>query len=136
MTLHSAKGLEYEVVFLVGMEEGIFPGYRSIENQKDIEEERRLCYVGITRAKQHLYLICAKQRTIFGSTQCNRISRFIQEIPKQYLQGSENIKEYFAGKNQENEKDKNTISEYEKTTFNPIKKEYSNQFSNSSNNIK
>lgn len=135
MTLHSAKGLEYEVVFLVGMEEGIFPGYRSIENQKDIEEERRLCYVGITRAKQHLYLICAKQRTIFGSTQCNRISRFIQEIPKEYLQGSENINKYFAGGNQEtkeNEENKRIFSDTEKS-FQTGKKEYNNQFSNLNN---
>ena len=67
MTLHSAKGLEFPVVFLVGMEEGIFPSYRSIGEPKELEEERRLCYVGLTRAKDILYLTCAKQRTIFGS---------------------------------------------------------------------
>ena len=65
MTLHSAKGLEFPVVFLVGMEEGVFPGYKSIGEPKEIEEERRLCYVGITRAKDNLFLTCSKQRTIF-----------------------------------------------------------------------
>ena len=89
MTLHSAKGLEFPVVFLVGMEEGIFPGYKSIGEPKELEEERRLCYVGITRAKQYLFLTCAKQRTIFGSTTYNAASRFIEEIPKEYLQGYE-----------------------------------------------
>ena len=89
MTLHSAKGLEFPVVFLVGMEEGIFPGYKSIGEPKELEEERRLCYVGITRARQYLFLTCAKQRTIFGSTTYNVASRFIEEIPKEYLQGYE-----------------------------------------------
>ena len=87
MTLHSAKGLEFSVVFLVGMEEGIFPGYKSISEQKELEEERRLCYVGITRAKQYLFLTCSKQRTIFGSTSCNPVSRFVKEIPKELLDG-------------------------------------------------
>ena len=89
MTLHSAKGLEFPVVFLVGMEEGIFPGYKSISEQKELEEERRLCYVGITRAKQYLFLTCSKQRTIFGSTSCNPVSRFLKEIPKELLDGYE-----------------------------------------------
>ena len=89
MTLHSAKGLEFPVVFLVGMEEGIFPGYKSISEQKELEEERRLCYVGITRAKNQLYLTCSKQRTIFGSTTCNPISRFVKEIPQELLEGYE-----------------------------------------------
>ena len=87
MTLHSAKGLEFPVVFLVGMEEGLFPSYRSIGEEKELQEERRLAYVGITRAKQYLYLTCAKQRTIFGSTTCNKISRFVGEIPKELLDG-------------------------------------------------
>ena len=89
MTLHSAKGLEFPVVFLVGMEEGIFPGYKSISEPKELEEERRLCYVGITRAKEHLFLTCSKQRTIFGSTSYNQVSRFLEEIPEELLEGYE-----------------------------------------------
>ena len=91
MTLHSAKGLEFPVVFLVGMEEGIFPGNKSIGEPKELEEERRLCYVGITRAKQYLYLTCAKRRTIFGSTSYNTVSRFVNEIPDELLQGVEEL---------------------------------------------
>ena len=96
MTLHSAKGLEFPVVFLVGMEEGIFPGYKSISEPKELEEERRLCYVGITRAKEQLYLTCSKQRTIFGSTSYNPVSRFLKEIPEELLDG---YKEAFGDEN-------------------------------------
>ncbi len=91
MTLHSAKGLEFPVVFLVGMEEGIFPGHQSMMEPQSLEEERRLCYVGITRARENLYLTCSKQRTIFGSTSYNPISRFLQEIPQELLQGYEDV---------------------------------------------
>ncbi len=91
MTLHSAKGLEFPVVFLVGMEEGIFPGYKSIGEIKELEEERRLFYVGITRAMQYLYLTCAKRTTIFCSTSYNQMSRFLKEIPKDLLDGYEEI---------------------------------------------
>ncbi len=91
MTLHSAKGLEFPVVFLVGMEEGIFPGYKSIGEPKELEEERRLCYVGITRAKNNLYLTCSRQRTMFGSTSCNPVSRFVKEIPENMLEGANKI---------------------------------------------
>ncbi len=91
MTLHSAKGLEFPVVFLIGMEEGIFPGYKSIETPKELEEERRLAYVGITRAKEYLFLTCARQRTIFGSTSCNQVSRFLKEIPHNMLEGTETL---------------------------------------------
>ncbi len=87
MTLHSAKGLEFPVIFLVGMEEGIFPGYKTIGEPQALEEERRLFYVGITRAKQYLYLTCAKHRTIFGSTSYNQVSRFVKEIPEELLEG-------------------------------------------------
>ena len=96
MTLHSAKGLEFPVVFLVGMEEGIFPGNKSIGEESALEEERRLCYVGITRAKQNLFLTCSKQRTMFGSTSCNLISRFVKEIPEELLDGAEEV---FGGNN-------------------------------------
>ena len=98
MTLHSAKGLEFPVVFLVGMEEGIFPGYKSIGEPKELEEERRLCYVGITRSKEHLFLTCSKQRTIFGSTSCNQVSRFLREIPSDLLDGYDDA----LGEKQEN----------------------------------
>ena len=95
MTLHSAKGLEFPVVFLVGMEEGIFPGHRAIGEPIALEEERRLCYVGITRAKKDLYLTCSKKRTMFGSTSFNLASRFLKEIPEELLDGAENA---FSGK--------------------------------------
>ena len=87
MTLHSAKGLEYPVIFLVGMEEGIFPGYQSMDDDNELEEERRLFYVGITRAKQFLFMTFAKKRTIFGSTSYNKPSRFLKEIPRKLLDG-------------------------------------------------
>ncbi len=80
MTLHSAKGLEFKVVFILGMEEGIFPHNRSFESMSELEEERRLCYVGITRAKSKLYLLSARQRTIYGNTSGTIESRFIKEI--------------------------------------------------------
>ncbi|MBP1558203.1 MAG: UvrD-helicase domain-containing protein [Oscillospiraceae bacterium] len=81
MTLHSAKGLEFPVVFIPGMEEGIFPGMQSIYNPAECEEERRLAYVGITRARKRLYLCCAGERMLFGRTNRNRQSRFLEEIP-------------------------------------------------------
>ena len=89
MTLHSAKGLEFPVVFLVGMEEGVFPGFKSIGEDKDIEEERRLCYVGVTRAREKLFLTRSKQRTTFGSTSFNQPSRFLKEIPAEMVDGYE-----------------------------------------------
>ncbi len=85
MTIHSAKGLEFPTVFLVGAEEGIFPGLKSIGEPEEMEEERRLCYVAITRAMQRMYLTCAQQRMIFGRTSSNRVSRFIEEIPEEDL---------------------------------------------------
>ena len=93
MTLHSAKGLEFPVVFLVGMEEGVFPGFKSIGEDKEIEEERRLCYVGVTRAKERLYLTRSKQRTTYGSTTYNPPSRFLKEIPENMLDGYEEAME-------------------------------------------
>ena len=88
MTLHTAKGLEFPNVFLVGMEEGLFPSFRSADNPDEVEEERRLCYVGITRARQYLHLTCAKRRTVFGNTQYSKNSRFIDEIDEELLDGS------------------------------------------------
>ena len=81
MTMHSAKGLEFPVVFVVGVEEGIFPGIRAIGEPDEMEEERRLCYVAMTRAKERLYMTCAAQRMLFGRTSANRPSRFLSEIP-------------------------------------------------------
>jgi len=89
MTLHSAKGLEFPVVFIPGMEEGVFPGYRSMSDESELEEERRLCYVGITRAQELLYLTNTKCRTLFGNTSYNRPSRFIDEIPDDLLDGKD-----------------------------------------------
>ena len=86
MTMHSAKGLEFPTVYLVGMEEGIFPGIRAIGEREEMEEERRLCYVAITRAKRQLYLLCARQRMLFGRTTANRASRFIDEIPEEHIE--------------------------------------------------
>ncbi len=85
MTIHSAKGLEFPMVFLCGMEEGIFPSYRSLDEESQLEEERRLCYVGITRAEKRLHVTCAKSRTIFGKTSYNKLSRFVEEIPLDYI---------------------------------------------------
>ena len=87
MTMHSAKGLEFPNVYVVGMEEGLFPGMRSIGDPEEMEEERRLCYVAITRAKKHLTLSCAKQRMLYGRTSVNRHSRFIEEIPPELITG-------------------------------------------------
>jgi len=86
MTMHSAKGLEFKNVFIVGAEEGIFPGSRAIGEPAELEEERRLCYVALTRAKRRLYITCAKQRMLFGKTSSNLISRFIDEIPPEHIE--------------------------------------------------
>lgn len=85
MTLHSAKGLEFPVVFIPGMEEGIFPGNQSMFSEEDLEEERRLAYVGITRAKKKLYLISSQQRMLYGQTSRNMPSRFLREIPSSVI---------------------------------------------------
>ena len=88
MTMHSAKGLEFPVVFVVGVEEGIFPGIRAIGEPEEMEEERRLCYVAMTRAKEKLYMTCASQRMLFGRTNSNRPSRFLGEIPPELVEKS------------------------------------------------
>ncbi|MFD1021017.1 DNA helicase PcrA [Thalassobacillus hwangdonensis] len=89
MTLHSAKGLEFPVVFLIGMEENVFPHSRSIMDDDEMEEERRLAYVGITRAEKQLFLSHAKMRTLYGRTNMNPVSRFINEIPEEFLEGKQ-----------------------------------------------
>lgn len=94
MTLHSAKGLEFNVVFLLGMEEGLFPHNRSFDSLSNLEEERRLCYVGITRAKEKLYLLSARQRTIFGKTSGTIESRFIREINGDLINKISSVKEH------------------------------------------
>ncbi|OKL36113.1 DNA helicase PcrA [Domibacillus mangrovi] len=91
MTLHSAKGLEFPIVFLIGMEEGVFPHSRSIMEEEEMEEERRLAYVGITRAENELYMTNAEMRTLYGRTNMNPVSRFISEISEELLE-SENPK--------------------------------------------
>ena len=85
MTMHAAKGLEFPVVFVVGAEEGIFPGVRAIGEAEEMEEERRLCYVAMTRAKERLFMTCASQRMLFGRTSSNLPSRFLEEIPEEHL---------------------------------------------------
>ena len=86
MTLHAAKGLEFPTVFMIGMEEGLFPHSRTLMDENEIEEERRTCYVGITRAERKLYLTCARQRTIYGKTSPAVRSRFLGEIPEEYTE--------------------------------------------------
>jgi len=86
MTLHSAKGLEFDLVFVVGLEEGLFPSLQSLEDAGRLEEERRLCYVGITRAKKKLYLTYAESRRLYGKEIQARSSRFLREIPEEHLQ--------------------------------------------------
>nr|WP_053217289.1 DNA helicase PcrA [Virgibacillus senegalensis] len=93
MTLHAAKGLEFPVVFLIGMEENVFPHSRSIMDEEEMEEERRLAYVGITRAEKQLFLTHAKMRTLFGRTNMNPVSRFINEIPEELVEGLEEAKQ-------------------------------------------
>lgn len=91
MTLHAAKGLEFPIVFIIGMEEGIFPGNSAFENLEELEEERRLFYVGMTRAKKELFLICSAQRMIFGSTKYAKPSRFLKEIPDKFKEIDDKI---------------------------------------------
>jgi DNA helicase-2/ATP-dependent DNA helicase PcrA len=93
MTLHGAKGLEFPVVFIAGMEEGIFPHYRSLTEPSELEEERRLCYVGMTRAKKRLYLTSAEERLIFGENWYNGPSRFLEEIPANLIKADAAAKE-------------------------------------------
>lgn len=93
MTVHSAKGLEFPVVFLVGMEEGLFPIARAIDSESELEEERRLCYVAITRAEEQLFISYANMRTIYGNTTYSVPSRFLKEIPLEYVETNDKNKE-------------------------------------------
>lgn len=86
MTMHSAKGLEFPIVFIVGMEEGVFPHSRAFLDNEELEEERRLAYVGITRAEKELHLTCARARTLYGKTTANAPSRFLREVPESLLE--------------------------------------------------
>ena len=86
MTMHTAKGLEFPIVFIAGVEQGIFPHFSAQEDVAEMEEERRICYVGITRAKESLYLTCAKQRLMFGRTMFNEVSCFVEEIPEELVE--------------------------------------------------
>ena len=88
MTMHSAKGLEFPVVFLCGAEEGLFPSYRALDSEEELEEERRLCYVAMTRAKRALHITCAKMRMLYGQTRPGKPSRFLEEIPADLLEES------------------------------------------------
>ena len=97
MTMHSAKGLEFPNVFLVGMEDGLFPGMRVFTDPEEMEEERRLCYVAITRAKQQLYLSHARQRMLYGRTSYNKVSRFVGEIPEECLNARKKKTRDFGG---------------------------------------
>lgn len=96
MTIHSAKGLEFPTVFLSGLEEGLFPGPRAVNSEEDIEEERRLCYVAITRAKQRLYITKTTSRTIYGRTTPTIPSRFFTEIPEEYLEDKTTLRPKIA----------------------------------------
>jgi DNA helicase-2/ATP-dependent DNA helicase PcrA len=89
MTLHAAKGLEFKAVFMIGMEERLFPHVRALDDMDGMEEERRLCYVGMTRARERLYLLNARRRYLFGQEQINLPSRFLKEIPGELIADSE-----------------------------------------------
>ena len=111
MTVHSAKGLEFDYVFIVGLEEGIFPHSRSIYNNDELEEERRLCYVALTRARKKLYLLSAKRRMLYGLDSANPKSRFIEEISDDYLEQEDVLME--KGNKNLNTKNINQYIEYE-----------------------
>ena len=118
MTIHSAKGLEFPVVFLSGLEEGVFPGTRSIGEAEELEEERRLCYVAITRAKQMLYITKTESRMLYGSTTYNKPSRFLNEIPSEFKEEKSSVRAYMNAKR--------GISDF--ASANPFAKAYNPQY--------
>ena len=120
MSIHSAKGLEFGAVFIIGLEEGVFPSYRSIQSSEDTEEERSLMYVAITRAKKNLFIVLSRQRMLFGQTNCNQPSRFIKEIRPEllYLMGSKREPAKDIPEGQSNrEKSKKSIASAIKSQF-------------------
>lgn len=113
MTLHSAKGLEFPVVFLSGMEEGLFPHSRSLDSKEEIEEERRLCYVGMTRAEERLYLTHTLSRKVYGQRSYNSVSRFIEEIPPGLFSASKDDEQQDKTQTTESNQDYSSISQQE-----------------------
>ena len=124
MTIHSAKGLEFPVVFLPGFEDGIFPGMQAILNPDELEEERRLVYVAITRAKDRLYLTHARERLLYGRTQFNHPSRFLREIPDDYIDSDYLKRRREAAEARAENKDSSGDSQSERTRKTVISKEF------------
>ena len=116
MTMHATKGLEFERVFIVGAEENIFPSYRSIVDAFELEEERRLCYVAITRAKKQLYITTAANRLLYGQTMHNKISRFVREIPTDYIEYTDKSQAVAANNNSRNTLKPNYLRDHSGTT--------------------
>jgi DNA helicase-2/ATP-dependent DNA helicase PcrA len=112
MTLHAAKGLEFPVVFMTGLEETIFPHSRALYDQTEMEEERRLCYVGMTRAREELYMIYATSRMLYGGVQHNPPSRFLSEIDAEFQTGDSYESNYQFGQSQRNEYDQSAPDEF------------------------
>ena len=110
MTIHNGKGLEFVVTFIVGLEENLFPHVNSKDNSRSLEEERRLCYVGMTRTKEKLFLTAAKQRSIWGSSRKMTPSRFLREIPTEYIINDEEPKVEYRDKRKDNIQEKKTFS--------------------------
>lgn len=120
MTLHSAKGLEFPVVFMTGMEEGVFPGFRSMGDDNELEEERRLCYVGMTRAREKLYMTNTFTRTLFGNTTYNKASRFLKEIPCELIDGAIKLKKNTDSFLQRTGKTPVSDFDFEASAINPV----------------
>lgn len=136
MTMHSAKGLEFKNVFLVGMEDGLFPSKRSIDEDECVEEERRLCYVGITRAKEKLYLTSASKRTMYGSTTYTFPSRFIEEIPSELLESKSKEEQEQITKGNINNINKSNINNSSNNFFGETKSKFGLSVDSFLNNMK